>query len=98
MRLLLSIEGSVLWLVEVNRWAKENLLKEANARGVRSERLIFAKRASYSKYLAQFQEADLFLDTFIYNAGATASNALWAGLPVLAKSGKVTPREWQGAC
>ena len=87
MRLLLCIEGSVLWLVEVNRWAKENLLKEANARGVSSERLIFAKRTSHSKYLAQFKEADLFLDTFIYNAGATASDALWAGLPVLTKSG-----------
>ena len=49
---------------------------------------MFAKRVAHSEYLAQFQCADLYLDTFNYNAGATASNALWAGLPVLTKQGK----------
>ena len=49
---------------------------------------MFAKKTSHDKYLAQFKYADLYLDTFIYNAGATASNALWAGLPVITKRGK----------
>ena len=88
MRLLKNLEGSVLWLLESNKWSKENLLKEASARGVFPERLVFAKKVSHQKYLAQFRQADLYLDTFNYNAGATASNALWAGLPVLTKIGK----------
>ena len=88
MRLLQQVDGSVLWLLESNKWVKANLLKEANARGVGSERLVFAQKTSHEKYLAQFRQADLFLDTFTYNAGATASNALWAGLPVLTKLGK----------
>jgi predicted O-linked N-acetylglucosamine transferase (SPINDLY family) len=82
------VDGSVLWLLESNKWVKPNLLKEASARGVGTERLVFAKRTSHEKYLAQFRQANLFLDTFTYNAGATASNALWAGLPVLTKLGK----------
>ena len=88
MRLLQNVNGSVLWLLESNKWAKENLLKEAAARGVGPKRLVFAKKVPHSEYLAQFRRADLYLDTFNYNAGATASNALWAGLPVLTKQGK----------
>lgn len=88
MRLLQKVEGSVLWLLETNKWAKGNLLKAANERGVTSEQIIFAQKAPHEEYLAQFRQADLYLDTFIYNAGATASNALWAGLPVLTKLGK----------
>ena len=88
MRLLQKVEGSVLWLLETNKWAKSNLLKAANERGATSERIIFAQKAPHEEYLAQFRQADLYLDTFIYNAGATASNALWAGLPVLTKLGK----------
>lgn len=87
MRLLQRVSGSVLWLLESNRWIKGNLLKEAAARGINSERLIFTPKRPHGEYLAQFQQADLYLDTFIYNAGATASNALWAGLPVLTKLG-----------
>ena len=87
MRLLQNVNDSVLWLLESNKWAKANLLKEANARGIVSERLVFAQKVSHEKYLAQFQKADLYLDTFNYNAGATASNALWAGLPVITKLG-----------
>ena len=87
-RLLLNVEGSVLWLLERNKWVKTNLLKEAKDRGVPPEQIVFAKKAPHAKYLAQFRQADLYLDTFNYNAGATASNALWAGLPVLTKQGK----------
>ena len=64
------------------------LLMEAAKRGVDPKRLIFAAYTDHKIYLAQLKQADLYLDTFIYNAGATASNALWAGLPVLTKRGR----------
>ncbi|MDA9788208.1 tetratricopeptide repeat protein [Amylibacter sp.] len=88
MRLLESVGDSVLWLLETNKIVKANLEKEANKRGVASDRLVFAKNVSHEKYLSQFYQADLFLDTFPYSAGATASNALWAGLPIVTKSGQ----------
>ena len=88
MRLLQKVDGSVLWLLKSNKCAKENLVNEAVARGIAPERLVFAKKVSHEKYLAQFRQADLYLDTFNYNAGATASNALWAGLPLLTMQGK----------
>ena len=77
-----------MWLLETNKIVKANLEKEANKRGVTSDRLVFAKNVSHEKYLSQFHQADLFLDTFPYSAGATASNALWAGLPIVTKSGQ----------
>jgi predicted O-linked N-acetylglucosamine transferase (SPINDLY family) len=83
MRLLLQVEGSVLWLIDDNKWASANLRKEAIRRGVAAERLVFAPRVSMSEHLARHRVADLFLDTLPYNAHTTASDALWAGLPVL---------------
>lgn len=84
MRLLREVEGSVLWLSEPNRSAKQSLLREARTRGVASERLVFARfRPSPEEHLARLTLADLFLDTLPYNAHTTASDALWAGLPVL---------------
>jgi predicted O-linked N-acetylglucosamine transferase (SPINDLY family) len=88
MRLLGHVDGSVLWLLESNKWVKGNLRKEAQLRGISADRLVFAQQLPHEKYLAQFRRADLYLDTFNYNAGATASNALWAGLPVLTKLGE----------
>jgi protein O-GlcNAc transferase len=88
MRLLAKVEGSVLWLFESNKWATENLQKEAQKRGVEKHRLVFAKRLSQSEHLARQIHADLFVDTFNYNAHTTASDALWAGLPVLTKAGQ----------
>ena len=88
MRLLLRVNGSVLWLLETNIWMKSNLCREALSRGVDPDRLIFTQMCSHEKYLARFRQADLYLDTFTYNAGATASNALWSGLPVLTKLGE----------
>jgi protein O-GlcNAc transferase len=84
MRLLLAIEGSVLWLPESRRTAVQNLAREAQARGVSPERLVFASfRQSPKEHLTRLKLADLFLDTLPYNAHTTASDALWAGLPVL---------------
>jgi protein O-GlcNAc transferase len=84
MRLLRTIPGSVLWLTKPNPTAEANLGKEAELRGVSRERIIFApKLAEMSDHLARQRHADLFLDTLPYNAHTTASDALWAGLPVL---------------
>ena len=86
MRLLGKVEGSVLWLVSDNAAVKRNLRREAAARGIDPERLVFADRLPLAEHLARQRLADLFLDTLPYNAGATASDALWAGLPVLTSS------------
>ena len=83
MRILKQVDGSVLWLLEDNATAASNLRKEAEARGINSDRLIFAKRMPLADHLARHRLADLFLDTLPYNAHTTASDALWAGLPVL---------------
>jgi predicted O-linked N-acetylglucosamine transferase (SPINDLY family) len=83
MRILKQTEGSVLWLFEDNPTAANNLRKEAGARGVSAERLIFARRMPPREHLARHRAADLHIDTLPYNAHTTASDALWAGLPVL---------------
>jgi len=88
MRILKSVNGSVLWLLEENPIAAINLRKEAQFRGVNSNRLIFAKRTNLSEHLARHRAADLFLDTLPYNAHTTASDALWAELPVLTCMGE----------
>lgn len=91
MSLLKSVDESVLWLLESSSWAKINLRRQAAIRGVDPERIIFSDWKNYSEYVSQFSQADLFLDSFVYNAGATASNALWAGLPVLTRIGNGYP-------
>jgi protein O-GlcNAc transferase len=73
----------VLWLLEDNASAAENLKNEAVARGIGAERLIFAKRLPLPEHLARHKLADLFLDTLPCNAHTTASDALWSGLPML---------------
>jgi predicted O-linked N-acetylglucosamine transferase (SPINDLY family) len=78
----------VLWILEDNAAASTNLRNEAVARGVSAERLIFAKRMPLSEHLARHRCADLFVDTLPYNAQTTASDALWAGLPVLTRVGE----------
>jgi protein O-GlcNAc transferase len=87
MGLLRAVPGSVLWLLEANMAMPGNLRREAAARGVAPERLVFARHAPIPEYLARLAAADLFLDTVPYNAGATANDALWAGLPVLTCAG-----------
>jgi predicted O-linked N-acetylglucosamine transferase (SPINDLY family) len=88
MRILRAVDGSVLWLLEDNTTAVDNLQKEALKRGVDGSRLVFAKRASASEHLMRHRAADLFLDTLPYNAHTTASDALWMGLPVLTLMGE----------
>ena len=91
MRVLGRVEGSVLWLLEENFWVAANLRKEAVRRGIAPERLVFAKPVPQAEHLARQRLADLFLDTLPYNAHTTASDALWAGLPVLTRMGEVFP-------
>ncbi|WP_251374578.1 hypothetical protein [Polynucleobacter sp. es-EL-1] len=88
MRLLKAIPRSVLWLFQDNPRASENLLEEATQHGVDASRLIFAERMPLAEHLARHRHADIFLDTFPCNAHTTASDALWAGLPVLTLMGE----------
>ena len=88
MNILRATEKSVLFLYAENRWAQANLKKEAEARGIDSQRLIFGEKLSADDYLARYRACDLFLDTSPYNAGTTASDALWAGIPVLTLIGQ----------
>ncbi len=88
MHVLEKVDGSVLWLIEDNAIATANLKKEAAARGVNPDRLVFARRVPLSDHLARQRLADLFLDTLPYNAHTTATDALWAGLPVLTCPGE----------
>ncbi len=82
-RLLQAVPDSVLWLLDANLQAKHNLWREAQARGVARERVIFAPKWPYERHLLRIQHADLFLDNQPYNAHTTASDALWAGVPIV---------------
>jgi len=88
MRLLTRIEGSVLWMYVKSREAITNLQREAVARGVYPGRLVFATHLEMAGHLARHRQADLFLDTFPYTSHTTASDALWAGLPVVTCAGE----------
>ncbi|MFN7855251.1 MAG: tetratricopeptide repeat protein, partial [Acidovorax sp.] len=88
MRLLKTVNGSVLWLLQDNGTAANNLRKEAEKRGVDPARLVFAPRMTLEDHLARHRAADLFIDTLPYNAHTTTSDALWAGLPVLTQMGE----------
>ena len=83
MRILHAVPGSVLWLIEDNADAAENLRWEAERRGIEKKRLVFADRISPEEHLARHMCADLFLDTYPYNAHTTASDALWVGVPLI---------------
>ncbi len=87
MRVLQAVDNSVLWLLEGSATASANLRIAAERRGVAARRLIFATKASLPEHLARQRVADLFLDTLPCNAHTTASDALWAGLPVLTQTG-----------
>lgn len=87
MRILQKVAGSVLFLLGDNDSAVSNLRREAEQRGIDPARLVFGAWLPRPEYLARYRAADLFIDTLPYNAGTTASDALWAGLPVLTQTG-----------
>ena len=97
MRLLQQVPGSVLWLLSGSAFAKDNLRREAAHRGVDPDRLVFAFRLDYPDHLARMKLADLFLDTLPFNAGTTASDALWAGVPVLTCVGRAFASRMAGS-
>ena len=97
MRLLLRVEGSVLWLLGGSAAVVANLRREAELRGVAPRRLVFAAKLPYAEHLARYRLADLFLDTLPFNAGTTASDALWAGLPVLTCAGEAFAARMAGS-
>ena len=88
MRIMAATPTSVLWLFSDTEWLATNLRQQAATRGIDPDRLIFADFADQAEHLARLRHADLFLDTFPYTAHTTASDALWAGLPVLTYPGK----------
>ena len=97
MRLLRQIPDSVLWLLAGNPNVERNLCREAENSGVDPARLIFAPRIAYADYLARYRLADLFLDTLPFNAGTTASDALWAGLPLITCPGQAFASRMAGS-
>ena len=88
MGLLKAVPQSVLWLLECNGFAPANLRRQAESRGVAAQRLVFAPPIPLPEHLARHRAADLFLDTFPVNAHTTASDALWAGCPLLTMAGE----------
>ncbi len=88
MRLLGTVPDSLLWLCPRSREAAHNLRIEAERRGIDPLRIVFAGQYAHSKYMLQFSIADLYLDTYPYNAGGIAADALWMGLPIVTMSGE----------
>jgi protein O-GlcNAc transferase len=87
MRLLQAAPQSVLWLLDWNAWATQNLQREARKRGIDAGRLIFAPKLPLDEHLGRLGAADLFLDTLPYNAHTMASDALWVGVPIVTCAG-----------
>jgi predicted O-linked N-acetylglucosamine transferase (SPINDLY family) len=97
MRILKAVPEGVLWLLADNPWSQANLTDRARELGVDPARLLFAPRVAPDQYLARYTAADLFLDSYPFNAGTTANDALWMGLPVLTRSGRAFASRMAGA-
>jgi predicted O-linked N-acetylglucosamine transferase (SPINDLY family) len=97
MRILKRVPGSVLWLLADNEWSKAEMLEFARLHHIEEDRLIFAPREMPDMYQARYQMADLFLDTFPFNAGTTANDALFMDLPILTQSGSTFASRMAGA-
>jgi len=90
-KLLKQVKNSVLWMLESNKWQSQNLRAEMARRGIAADRIVFAPAVPPAEHLARLGLADLFLDSLPYNAHTTASDALWAGLPLLTCLGSTFP-------
>ncbi len=91
MRIMRQVPDSVLWLLQANPVFHENLKAEAVRQGVAADRLVFAPTLPLQEHLARMRHADIFLDSLPYNAHTTASDALWAGLPLVTCRGTAFP-------
>jgi len=87
MQLLRQVEPSVLWLLDCSEEVRAALRREAESRGVSGERLVFAPLAPNDRHLARLTHADLALDCFPVGSHTTASDALWAGVPLIGLAG-----------
>ena len=97
--ILMAVPNSVLWIYEKNALTRMNILREAEARGIAPERLVFAKFLdSIREHILRYQLADIFLDTLWHNAHTTALEALWQGLPVLTYEGDVVSARLAASC
>jgi protein O-GlcNAc transferase len=96
-RVFQAVPGSVLWLVANTEAAADRLRGEAARRGLDPNRLVFAQRDSYPRHLSRLALADLCLDTFPFNGGATASDALWRGVPMITRSGRSLSSRMSGS-
>lgn len=96
-RVMQQVPDSVLWLVAERPTQEQHLRDEAQARGICSARLIFARRLPFAEHLSRLRLADLFLDSFPFNAGATAGDALWAGVPVVTCAGEAFASRMAGS-
>jgi len=97
MRILQRVPAAVLWLVSDNASVQDNLREQARQQGIDPGRLLFAERVAPENYLARFRVVDLFLDTFPFNAGTTANDALWMGCPLLTLTGRSFASRMAGA-
>lgn len=97
MRILQRVPNSVLWLLADNQWSQKNLTERARQSDVDPARLFFAPRVAPADYLARYTAADVFLDNYPFNAGTTANDALFMGLPVLTRSGRTFASRMAGA-
>lgn len=97
MRILQRSPDAILWLVADSIEVRNNLSKTAVQHGIDPQRLYFAERVTPADYLARYQVADLFLDSYPFNAGTTASDALWAGLPLLTLCGRTFSSRMAGS-
>lgn len=88
MKILLEVPDSILWLMKASPESTENLTKAADAAGVNPSRLVYALPLPKHKHLSRLRFADLILDSFIYNAHTTATDALWAGVPIVTRTGE----------
>lgn len=97
MRVLSAVENSVLWVLARNTWSQENMRARAARHGVSPDRLIFAGPTTPAQYMSRLALADVFLDTFPYNSGTTASDALRMGLPIVTLCGKTFSSRMAGS-
>jgi predicted O-linked N-acetylglucosamine transferase (SPINDLY family) len=97
MQILRQVPRGVLWLFAGHPTLQQNLAKEATARGIDAKRLFFAPRVEYPLHLRRMMLADVFLDTLPFNAGTNASDALWAGVPVVTRSGEAFASRMAGS-
>lgn len=97
MRILDRVPGSWLWLLADNEWSQAAMVERARQCDIDPARLIFAPRVAPPLYLARYTAGDLFLDAYPFNAGTTANDALWMGLPVLTLSGRTFASRMAGS-